>query len=184
MNERCKTCRCFERKFMKHYRVSGRMLSEKNPSGRRFFSFWTWDQCKKCLGEGKTLKQILDMDYIKASYRIWAVARFIPDEMNRVFAIWCARQFETDAPEIADYIDTAEKYYGGKATQEELQASYKAADSAKSDALSRNAFCAAHRAACRESSDAAYSVAHWSQLNELASGDELIKKLKHLILYD
>lgn len=78
------------------------------------------------------------------------------DKEKRVFAVWCARQVQhllTDPRSIAA-IDVAERFAYGKATQEELEAAWAAADAARAaDAVAYRAARAAWQA-----SSAAYSA--------------------------
>ena len=99
---------------------------------------WTEEMIRAKIGNGKTLLQILQMRSVPVQDRIWCVERFLTDEENRAFAIWCARQCKTNISEIKTYIDVIERFYNGDATQEELSA--------------------ADRAAYRE----AYSAAYWA----------------------
>jgi hypothetical protein len=109
------------------------------------------------VGDDKTLMELLDLD-IPMSDRIWVTTQFLDDKTNREFAIWCARQCETDIIEITKYIDTIEKYYAGEATDEELMAAYWAASSAACWAASS----AASSAACWAASSAADRAACWA----------------------
>jgi len=108
---------------------------------------WAEKRLKKFLGEGKTLLQIAQMKDIAIDNRIWCITKFLPDALNREFAIWCARQCKTDCKEITEYIDVIEKYYKGQATKEELKTADRAADSAAYEAANRAAYCAAYEAA-------------------------------------
>jgi len=92
---------------------------------------------RKLLGDGKTPLQAMNLKNVPDSDKIWAATRFLPDEVNREFAIWCARQCKTDIKEITRYIDVTEKYYKGKATKEELRAAGRAADWAAGRAAMR-----------------------------------------------
>ena len=155
---------------------------------------WTRELVEEQIGEGKTLTEILDLD-IEAFDRIWAVVWFLPEEINRTFAIWCARQCETDVTEISDYIDTIESCYNDQDKLKEadmaaVKASRKACD------VDSNAYWAAHRAAERDPVKAAYwaagravystaySGAYWEPARAAAKAEmqeRLIKKLKELI---
>jgi len=145
---------------------------------------WTRERVEEQIGEGKTLLEILDLD-IEARGRIWAVTRFLPDEINRAFAIWCARQCKPDVSEIREYIDTIERYYAGEATKEELEAADRAAGSAADSAADRDAYSAAYSAAYW----AAYSAVAWAAAGgaaqRAADGAEMrqrqIDKLKQMI---
>ena len=102
------------------------MMMEKRPCPE-----WPRERVAAYLGEGKTLtamlRDALADNGISIPDAIWGVTRFLPDNINRAFAIWCLRQCKTDVKEIADYIDTIERYYAGKATKDELNAADRAA---------------------------------------------------------
>jgi hypothetical protein len=102
------------------------MMMEKRPCPE-----WPRERVAAYLSEGKTLtamlRDALANNGISIPDAIWGVTRFLPDKINRAFAIWCARKCETNVKEIADYIDTIERYYAGKATKDELKAAYGAA---------------------------------------------------------
>jgi len=69
-------------------------ILEKSPCAE-----WTEERLTKYIGRGKTLLEILDTRKIQGvSYadRIWCVIQFLPDIVNRKFAIWCARQCKID----------------------------------------------------------------------------------------
>ena len=125
--------------------ITTEMILDKHPCPD-----WTEKRIAKHIGKGKTLLQIaklkLDIPDI-----FWCITQFLPDDLNRKFAIWCARQCETNIPEIKNYIDVIEKYYAGKATREELNcadwAAYWAADMAAGWAADMAAYRAAGRAA-------------------------------------
>ena len=107
---------------------------------------WPRELVAAYLGNGKTitdmLRDSLTNNNISMQDAIWGATRFLPNKINREFAFWCARQCKTPIPEIKNYIDIIEKYYNGKATEEELRAADRAADWA--------AYRAADRAAYRE----------------------------------
>ena len=133
------------------------MMMEKQPCKE-----WPRERVAAYLGNGKTLtamlRDALNDNGISIQDAIWGVTRFLPDKTNRAFAIWCARQCETDIKEITDYIDTIERYYAGKATSEELDAANQAANRAAYLAANRAAYQAAYMAAYW----AAYRAANWA----------------------
>jgi hypothetical protein len=97
---------------------------------------WTRERVAAYLGKGKTqvemLQDALHDKGIDAKDAIWGATRFLPDTINRAFAIWCARQCKTKIPEIKTYINIIEKFYNNEATRKELGAAdwtaYRAAD--------------------------------------------------------
>jgi len=82
---------------------------------------YTEEKIRGLLGDGKTLKEILDMKNVPEKDRIWAVTQFLDDKTNRRIDIWCARQFKTQVKEITDFIDVIEKYYNWKATIDKMK---------------------------------------------------------------
>jgi hypothetical protein len=97
------------------------MMMAKNPCPR-----WPRELVAAYLGDGKTeiemLRDSLAGNGISPKDAIWGATQFLPDNINRAFAIWCAKQYKTDKKEITDYIDVIERYYNGEATKEELGA--------------------------------------------------------------
>ena len=149
------------------------VMMEKRPCTE-----WPRERVAAYLGEGKTLtamlRDALANNDISIQDAIWGVTRFLPDKINRAFAIWCARQCKTNVKEITDYIDTIERYYAGEATSEELNAAGRAAnraaysvadwaaDWAAGRAADRAGYWAADWAADRAAHWAAYRAANWA----------------------
>ena len=106
---------------------------------------WTIEKIAKFLGKGKTLLEVLGMTKVEPEDRIWCVTRFLPDKTNRAFAIWCAKSCKTSVKEIKDYIAIMERYWNGKATEEELRAADEAAYEAAYWAADGAAYWAAER---------------------------------------
>ena len=146
-------------------KITAKMVLAKKPcSGHE-------EQIRKYFKKGRTIPQclkLLDVAEISADDKIWVATRFMPDAMNRKFAIWCARQCKTECKEVREYIDVIERYYNGKATQDELDAAYRAAN--------RAAYWAACWTAYRAANRAAYSAA-----DSAAARKEQLAKLKELI---
>lgn len=96
-----------------------------------------------------TLVDILNMNNVPATDRIWAVTHFLDNRTNRLFAVWCVRGLlglaEDLDPRSAEACNVSEKFANGGATIEELDAAARAA---------LHAFDAARAAR------AAHSVAH------------------------
>ena len=99
------------------------MIMAKKPC-----SSWTRKRVRAYIGKGKTLKEILKINDICAADKIWCVICFLPNKINKAFAIWCAEQCKTDVQEIKDYIKVIKRYYAGKATYKELKAANEAAN--------------------------------------------------------
>ena len=157
---------------------------------------WTIEKIAKFLGKGKTLLEVLGMTKVEPEDRIWCVTRFLPDKTNRAFAIWCAKSCKTSVKEIKDYIAIMERYWNGKATEEELRAAdeaayeaaywaadeaaywaaYWAADGAAYWAADRAAYWAADRAAYGAAYEAADGAADWA-----AERQKQIEKLEEMI---
>ncbi len=151
------------------------MMMEKRPCPE-----WPRERVAAYLGEGKTLtamlRDALADNGISIPDAIWGATRFLPDSINRAFAIWCARQCETNVKEITDYINTIERFYAGKATNEELnRAAYSAAYRAADWAADEAAYWAADRAANEAADRAAYRAANWAA--DLAA-DRVHRKLQ------
>ena len=95
---------------------------------------WTKEMIAKRIGKGKTLLEISRLRGVPIKDKIWCITRFLPDDINRRFAVWCARQCETDVPEIGACIDAIEAYYFGDGTENDMRAAdwaaYSAADRA------------------------------------------------------
>jgi len=149
------------------------------------------EQIKKYFKRGRTIPEclkLLDVDEIPTDDKIWAATGFMPDAMNRKFAIWCARQCKTECKEVGEYIDVIERYYNGKATQDELNtanraaywAAYRAANRAADSAANWAAYSAANRAAYCAANWAAYRAANGTA-NRTAARKEQIAKIKELI---
>ena len=58
---------------------------------------WPEEKVKKVIGMGKTLIEFIDLD-IDILDRIWVITRFLSDDKNRKFAIWCARSCKSELP--------------------------------------------------------------------------------------
>ncbi len=152
------------------------MMMEKQPCPE-----WPRERVAAYLGEGKTLtamlRDALADNGISIPDAIWGVTWFLPDNINRAFAIWCLRQCKTDVKEIADYIDTIERYYAGKATKDELNAAdravYRVADEVAYRVADEVAYRVADDAADEAADRAAYRAAYWAVYrvaNEVAYG--------------
>ena len=150
--------------------ITTKMIMGKNPCVD-----WPEEKVLKTIGKGKTLLELANLK-ISISDRIWVITRFLTDNQNRKFAIWCARSCKSKIPEINNYIDIIEKYYEGLATIEELRsaarAAYRAADRATD--------WAASRAASRAADCAAYRGADWAA-DMAAMRKKQIEKLKDII---
>ena len=167
------------------------MILEKYPCEE-----WDKKRIKKYIGRGKSLSDILAISGVKASDKIWCATRFLPDNVNREFAIWCARRCKTNIKEITNYIDVIEKFYEGKATPAELKTAQKAADRAANTPEAHNhiavcwaAFWAADGAAATAARWAADAAAErtWAALSAAAGAADgkernaQLKKLEELI---
>ena len=128
--------------------ITAKMILDKNPCN------YTEEDLIKLLGNGKSPLDAMNLKGVSDGDKIWAATRFLPDKVNREFAIWCARQCETKKKEIISYIDTIEKFYAGEATKDGLaeadRAAYWAADSAADRAADSAAYWAADRAKMRK----------------------------------
>ena len=157
-------------------KITVEQIMEKSPCQ----SDWPEERVRKVIGSGKTLKQILKLKTIpKLEDRIWCAVKFSDDKTNRAFAIWCARQCKTDVKEITEYINVIERYYGGKATEEELRAACWAACSAAYSVANSAANSAADWAAYSVANSAANSAADWAADSEARK--KQIKKFLELI---
>ena len=127
-------------------KITTDMMMEKCPCEE-----WPRERVAAYLRDGKEpiemLQDALNGNGINCKDAIWGATKFLPDKLNRAFAIWCARQCKTSIKEITDYIDTIEKYYNGLATREELDAAYRAANWAANEAAYGAAYWAANWAA-------------------------------------
>ena len=145
--------------------ITAKMILDKNSC------HYTEESLIKLLGDGKSPLDAMNLTGVSDKDKIWAATRFLPDKVNREFAIWCARQCETKKKEIISYIDTIEKFYAGEATKDGLDEADRAADSA------------ADRAADWAADWAADSAAYWAAYR--AGNDTMrnkqIKKLKELV---
>ena len=163
-------------------KVTAQEIIKKSPCNK-----WTEKKISKFIGGGKTLFEILDLGEVQVKDRIWCVTKFLPDKINRKFAIWCARQCKTKIKEIIEYINVIKKYYNGAATVAELRAAdraaYNVADRAAYNAADRAAYNAADRAAYNAADRAAYwaadRAAYWAA--NRAAGKSQIAKLKKLL---
>ena len=158
---------------MMNKKITAEMVLDKNPcSGHE-------EQIRKYFKKGRTIPQclkLLDVAEISADDKIWVATRFMPDEMNRKFAIWCARSCKTECKEIREHINVIERFYNGKATEDELDAADSAAYGAADSAAYGAAFSATYRATYR----AAYRAANWAAYWAAAQKEQLTK-LKELI---
>ena len=155
----------------KSKKVTAKMIIQKEPC-----EGWTEERIRKYIGDGMTVLEILDLRKIKnvsISGRLWCVVQFLSNIANRKFAIWCERQYETNIPEIKEYIDIVEKYYVFKTiTKREMQAMSSTAYGVAYSAAYSTAKSAAYWAACRAAGRAANRAACWKKQ---------AKKLKELI---
>lgn len=117
--------------------ITAEMIMAKNPCHN-----YSESRIKKLIGNGKTLLEIL-RSKIPVKDRIWVITRFLPDNENRKFAIWCARQAnKNNISKIAAYIDAIEAYYvTGTGTKKQMIA----ADCATNCKAYWAADCAAER---------------------------------------
>ena len=136
--------------------ITAKMILDKNPCN------YTEEDLIKLLGNGKSPLDAMNLKGVSDGDKIWAATRFLPDKVNREFAIWCARQCETKKKEIISYIDTIEKFYAGEATKDGLDEAYSAAYRAACRAADRVADWAADRAAYWAAYRAADSAADWA----------------------
>jgi 3-keto-L-gulonate-6-phosphate decarboxylase len=136
--------------------ITTKMIMGKNPCVD-----WPEEKVLKTIGKGKTLLELANLK-ISISDRIWVITRFLTDNQNRKFAIWCARSCKSKIPEINNYIDIIEKYYEGLATIEELRSAARAAYRAADRATDRATDWAADWAAYRAADCAAYCAADWA----------------------
>ena len=98
---------------------------------------------------------ILDIKDCGFEDRLWVVTRFLSDRVNRLFAVYCARQaialIKNPDERNLNACDVAERFAYGKATREELAAANSAAWAAWADADTDDAAVAA-------ANDAAWAV--------------------------
>jgi hypothetical protein len=114
-----------------------------------------------------TLIDILKMKDVSPEDKFWAVSWFAGDKVNRMFAVYCARQalmlVENPDPRSVAACDIAEKFALGQSTKEELDAARDAASdaawAAEMDAASDAARAAASDTAWDAARDAAMSAA-------------------------
>lgn len=118
-------------------KITVKMIMDKEPCKE-----YPESRVSELVGKGKTLTELLDLD-IPEKDRIWVVAKFLDDKTNRAFAIWCARQCKTKCKEITEYINVIERFYDGKATEDEVRTAHRAAYSAADRAAYRAAYSAA-----------------------------------------
>jgi hypothetical protein len=150
---------------------------------------WTEERIKDKIGTGKTLLQIARMWSVSEIYRIWCVTRFLTDKQNRIFAIWCARQCQTDIHEITEYIDVIEKYYDDNATQEELNIARRIVEntidwrieSAQDWEASNAAGWASYRGAEKAAYIAANRAAYWAA-DRARMRKKQLRKMKEIIV--
>ena len=101
--------------------ITAKMILDKDPC------HYTEESLIKLLGNGKSPLDAMNLTGVSDKDKIWAATRFLPDKVNREFAIWCARQCETKKKEIISYIDTIEKFHAGAAYRAADWAAYRAA---------------------------------------------------------
>jgi len=150
---------------------------------------WTLKRLKEALGKGKTLLEVLGAKNVSAANKIWCVTRFLPNDVNRAFAIWCARMCKNIVKEVKDYIDTIENFYAGKATERELYAAriaaHKAGNKKGQGLLHRAAYIAACEATSVSVLMAAYFSAYWMAGQDSGYEAEVrkkqIRKLREII---
>lgn len=123
-----------------------------------------------------TLLDILDIKGCRFDDRLWVVTWFLSDKLNRLFAVYCARQalalIKNPDPRSVKACEVAERFALGKATENELAADSRAAAMAAAMDAAWSAAWAATRAAGRY---AAWSAA-WA-----AAGDDFECYLRLLI---
>ena len=110
--------------------ITAKMILDKDPC------HYTEEALIRLLGNGTSPLDAMNLKGVSDGDKIWAATRFLPDKVNREFAIWCARQCETKKKEIISHIDTIEKFHAGEATKDGLGgagraaywAAYRAAD--------------------------------------------------------
>ena len=102
--------------------ITAKMILDKNPC------HYTEEALIRLLGDGKSPLDAMNLTGVSDKDKIWAATRFLPDKVNREFAIWCARQCETKKKEIISHIDTIEKFHAGAAYRAAVWAAYRAAD--------------------------------------------------------
>lgn len=153
---------------------------------------WTEERLRK-YGDRLSLTEILSLKSVSVEDKIWCVTRFLPDNVNRAFAIWCARQCKCDTPEVNNYIDVIEKHYIDKAaTEEEMKAADRAACGAvcwyACWAVDWTAYMAAHMAAYKASDRAVCWASYWTAYRSVcwasyrdAERSNQLDKLKELV---
>lgn len=101
-----------------------------------------------------TLLDVLDIKECPFDHRLWVVTHFLCDKLNRLFAVYCARQaltlIENPDERSIKACEVAEKFALGLATEAELDAAWAAA---------RDAAWAAADAAWAAAADAAWAAA-------------------------
>ena len=150
---------------------------------------WTEKVLRECIGDGITVLEILDLKNVSIPDRIWCVTQFLPDIVNRKFAIWCARQCKTNNFTVKKYIDIIEKYYIFKtATKKEMQLAKKVAYYTVNMTGYWTAYWTAFSTAYRVTEIAAGSAANWTAetvadntVNWIICRKKQIKKLRKLI---
>ena len=79
-----------------------------------------------------TVLDILDIKDCSLEDRLWVVTFFLSDKVNRLFAVYCARQaialVENPDERVLEAVEVAERFALGKATKKELAAARVAAD--------------------------------------------------------
>jgi len=150
--------------------ITAKMILDKNPC------HYTEESLIKLLGDGKSPLDAMNLTGVSDKDKIWAATRFLPDKVNREFAIWCARQCETKKKEIISHIDTIEKFHAGAAYRAAVWAAYRAADWAAYRAADSAADWAAYSAADRAAVWAAYRAK--MRKKQVAKIKSLIKGIK------
>ena len=172
-------------------KITVEMILAKNPCN------YDEKKLRKLLGKGKSPLAAMNIKDVPDLDKIWAATNFLPDKINREFAIWCARQCKTDIKEITNYIDVIERYYAGNATEKELRAANwaanRAADWAANRAanwaakwavkwvVDRAANWAAYMAAYMAADRAADRAAYWAAGGAAETKKKQVAKLKKLI---
>ena len=118
-----------------------------------------------------TALDILRMDHVPATDRVWCVCNWLDKKVERLFVVWCARRalkpIPNPDPRSVSACDVAERFANWKATVKELMVAGKSAWAAAAEAE-----CAAEEAAeaswgTAEASLAAAETEWTAQVNHL-----------------
>ena len=131
-----------------------------------------------------TLVDILEVNECPLKDRLWAVTRFLDDKIDKLFAVYCAREalklIDNPDQRAVNVVDVAEKYAHGEATKEELEearlAAYRAVCDATIDAVHQDAYDAAY---C-----AVYNTAYLAACAAIRAGvpeEKIVEKLQEMI---